>query len=101
MDWKSIIRIILPIIIAQKAPKLAPLVPAIIDGIEQAEDLITAKGTDKLDHVVDLTKTAAVAINTVKGKEVISPDEIGSVAGDAISTAVGITNLISDKPNTH
>ncbi len=95
MDWKSIIRVILPLIIAQRAPKFAPLIPVIIHGIEEAEDLKHASGKDKLSHAVELTKTAAEGINIIKDKEIINIGDLTAASTDAINTAVSIANLVT------
>lgn len=94
MDFISLIKAIIPIFIPFISPKLAPVGPLIVQGIDEAEQLKGASGADKLAHATNIVTTGAIVANTAAGKQVIDINVINSAAKNAISTAVDIANLI-------
>lgn len=73
---------------------LAPIAPAVIAGIELAEQIPGATGAQKKAIVQQIAKTAADGANAQAGHTVIDPGSIELVAGQAIDTTVGVINIV-------
>lgn len=87
-------------ILAQLGPQvllftpLAPIAPLVVAAIGEAEALAGATGPDKLAHVVNIATIAASAANAQAGHVVIDPATMQAAAENAISTVVGVTNMV-------
>lgn len=94
--WFRILKEIGPTVLA--FTPIAPLVPAIIAGIELAEQIPGATGAQKKAIVQQIAKTAAEGANAQAGHVVIDAASIETVAGSAIDTVVGVVNIIHQLP---
>ena len=73
---------------------LAPIAGPITAAIMEAESIGSAKGEDKLAHVVAVAKDAADVANAAAGKQVVDPAAIDSAAGQIVSGIVTAANGI-------
>lgn len=89
--WLEVLKSVAPMVLA--FTPLAPIVPAIVVGIAEAEKIPGASGAEKLAHVQKIARQAAEAANAQAGHEVINPDEMDQASAAAISTAVTIVNM--------
>lgn len=101
MDWKTALRLVLPLVIQAKAPKLAPLTPILVSTAEDVEDIFHGKGAEKLSHVVDAGVDAAELVNASKGRVVIDPAQMHTDGAQAVSLAVDIVNMITKAKAPH
>lgn len=93
MKWLTLAQSLLPIVL-NFIPGLSPLlIPVIVQGIQEAEQ-IKGSGAEKKQHVIALVHLAIETINTAKKKTVIDPKAV-AVADRAIDTAVAIVNLVA------
>ena len=97
-SWFEAIKMLVPLIISLVNPKLAPLASSITAGINEAESIPGASGTDKLTHVVNIATASANAINQATGKTIVNPTDITADAGAVISAAVDIAKTVKDHP---
>lgn len=93
MKWMLLAQSMLPVILSFIPQLPAVLVPVIVQGIQEAEQM-KGSGTEKKQHVVNLVHLAIQTINTTQGHELISPAVI-TVVDRAIDTAVSIVNLVA------
>lgn len=94
MKWFQLAQSLLPFFLMTVFPDLpALLIPAIVQGIQEAEQM-KGSGAEKKQHVVNLVHLAIQTINTTKGRELISPAVI-VVVDRAIDTAISIVNLVA------
>lgn len=94
MNWLSILKTVVTVVLPMIHPKLNAVAPLILQGITEAEQLKGASGQEKLQHVVDLVNTTVAGVNAATGKQIIDPVAVNATAASAISTAVDVTNLI-------
>ena len=83
MKWFEIVKLVLPIV-GIVVPGAAPLVPMIMGGIHEAEQLPGADGPTKKAHVMNIVADGAQAASAT-GKVAIDP-----------TTAVAITEKVFD-----
>lgn len=93
MKWLMLAQSMLPLILSFIPGLPAVLVPVIVQGIQEAEQM-KGTGAEKKQHVVNLVHLAIQTINTTKGREVISTATI-TVVDRAIDTAISIVNLVA------
>lgn len=98
MSWKDIVKTVIPFVLAAlpQTKAFAPLIPVIINGITEAEDLKNASGKDKKEHVLNLVALATEGVNTAAGKTVIGATAAQVAASQAVDTAVAVANLIDE-----
>lgn len=90
--WLTLVTGMLPVIFTF-IPKLpAVLVPVIIQGIQEAEQIKGATGAQKKDHVMALVHLAIQTINAAKKRDVIGADAL-AVIDRAIDTGISVVNL--------
>lgn len=77
---------------ALQASPLAPIAPAVIVAIAEAEAIKSASGKDKLSHVLTVATAAATAAQKLGVP--IDPAAVQSAGAAAISTAVQVTNMV-------
>lgn len=94
MDWKLVVRMVLPIVLREKAPQLSKYVDVIEKGMFQAEDLVHATGAEKLAHATDLIVTGFEAVNLAKGRVVVDPALVRSIGADAMSVTADVAKYI-------
>lgn len=93
MKWMLLAQSMLPVILSFIPNLPAVLVPVIVQGIQEAEQM-KGSGAEKKQHVVNLVHLAIQTINTTQKRELISPAVI-VVVDRAIDTAVSIVNLVA------
>ena len=94
MNWKQLVMEIALISLGSN-PKTAPLVPFVVRGIQEAEDLKNAKGKDKLTHAVTIAKEGVAAVNAVK-PGTINEAAVDAVIASSISAVVDSANVIKN-----
>lgn len=94
IDWKSLVRVIATTVLPIAYPKLAPAVPYIIHGIEEAEKIKGATGKQKLETAIEIANSGAKAANTITGKEHIDIDAMNATIAAGISAVVNGANVV-------
>src|SRR5579859_6329969 len=100
MNWSvfaHLAQMLAPMIITTLNPKLAPLAGAVAQGIAEAEQIPGAKGSDKLQHVLNIADQAAAGVNNAAGKQVVDPATLHEASTEAIDTTVAVLNLLNSK----
>lgn len=93
--WTQTVLSLLPMVLAF-IPKLPPsLIPAIIQGIQEAEQLPGAKGPEKKAHVLALVDLAIQGVNAAKHKVVLDPATVTPVVNHAIDVGIAVANLLT------
>ena len=77
---------------------LAPIAPAVIQAILEAEQIKGATGPEKLAHVMAIITTAAEALNLQAGHEVVDMAKLQQTGAAIISAIIAIVNLVTKKP---
>lgn len=93
MKWLVLAQSMLPLILSFIPNLPAVLVPVIVQGIQEAEQM-QGSGVAKKQHVVNLAHLAIQTINTTKGHEVIGPSAL-AVVDSAIDTGIAVVNLVA------
>lgn len=92
--WLAAVTGLLPLIF-MLIPKLpSVLVPVIIQGIQEAEQIKGATGAQKKDHVMALVHLAIETINTAKKREVIGAEALATI-DRAVDTGIAMVNLFT------
>jgi hypothetical protein len=91
--WLHLIEQLAPLVFM--ATPLAPLVPFIVIGIREAEQLKGATGAEKLAHAVEITHATIAGVNAQAGKVVIDPVGADDALKHGISTAVDLAKLLA------
>lgn len=71
----------------------AALIPALVHGIQEAEQLPGVKGPEKKAHVLELVDLAIQGINAAKHKVVIDAAKVTPVIDHAIDVGIAVANL--------
>lgn len=74
----------------------AELTGAIVDGVNEAEQLPGASGADKKQHVLSIVGDAIVAVNAAKGRQLLDPLRVQTLVSGAINTVVEAVDLVHD-----
>lgn len=93
--WLALVKMLAPIILASVKPELAPIGQEITDAIGEAEQIKGKSGPEKLEHVKNIAKGAARAVNTAKGKEVIDPANLDAAITAGVNTVVEVANVVT------
>lgn len=91
--WFDIIKTVAPIVLMM-IPGMAPLVPLVIFGITEAEQIRGASGPQKKQHVMEIVQAGLTGTNAVAKKELLPPQQTMQTVSAAIDTVVGVANLI-------
>lgn len=94
--WIQILRQVGPAILA--FTPAAPFIPAVLAGIEIAENT-GGTGAEKKAKAIETAVEIANGINAVKGAPVVDPQQLGATVSSAIDTAVGVANLVDRTPD--
>jgi hypothetical protein len=97
--WLAVVVNLLPMILAFIPGMPAMLVPVIIQGINEAEQMKGASGPDKKQHVLSLVNLAIATTNATAKRTVIDGAKAMLVIDHAIDTGIAIVNLLSPKPH--
>lgn len=93
MKWLILAQSMLPLILSFIPGLPAVLVPVIVQGIQEAEQM-KGTGPEKKQHVINEVHLAIQTINTTKGREVI-PASVIAIVDRAIDTGISIVNLVA------
>lgn len=96
LKWLAVLKQIGPVVLA--LTPAAPMAPFVLAGIDAAEHLKGASGPEKLAHAKAITQAAVAAVNAQHGSPVIDPDLADAVYDDAVSTTIGVCNLVHRQP---
>ena len=93
--WFQLITGLAPLILAnvKGGDKIAPVIPVIVSGIQEAEEIAGASGPDKKAHVLK-TVDAGVAAANATGKVQLDPAEVQQVASDGIDAVIGTIHVV-------
>jgi hypothetical protein len=92
--WLQLAQLLAPIILSTIKPELAPIAGDISQGIQTAEQMVGAKGIQKLAYVQDLAAKTADAVNVAKGKVVVDPAGLNVAVEQGVNTTVAVLNLL-------
>jgi hypothetical protein len=93
--WLTVVTSLLPMILAFIPGMPAILVPVIIQGIHEAEQIKGATGAEKKAHVLALIPIAIATINATAKRTVIDTAKVMPVIDRAIDTGIAIVNLLA------
>lgn len=98
--WLALVSSIAPLImiLIPGGAGLAPLVPLIVHGIQEAEKF-KGSGPEKKAHVQGVVADGIDTTNIVAGKVLLDPVSTLALSSTAIDTIVGVVNLL-DRLNT-
>lgn len=93
--WLDLVKLLAPIVLAnvKGGDKIATVIPVVVQGIQEAEQIKGAKGPEKKDHVLNVTDAAVTALNAT-GKVKLDPQEVRATVSDGIDTVVQTVNLV-------
>lgn len=90
-SWLKLVEQLAPI--ALIGTPLAPLVPAVILGIQTAEQIKGASGQQKLILAQQIVNASVMGANAQAGHQVIDPAAVSDLTAKGISTVVTAVNL--------
>jgi len=94
--WLTLVTGLLPFILSVTIPGLpAMLVPVVIQGIYEAEQIKGARGPDKKQHVLSLVNLTITTTNAAANRTVIDATKVMPVVDRAIDTGIAIVNLLA------
>jgi hypothetical protein len=93
--WFALITGLAPLILSniKGGDKIAPVIPVIVSGIQEAEQIKGASGADKKAHVLK-TVEAGVAAANATGKVKLDTAEVQAVASDGIDAVIGAVHVV-------
>src|SRR4051794_37381771 len=93
--WFQLITGLAPLILAnvKGGDKITPVIPVIVAGIQEAEQIAGASGADKKDHVLK-TVDAGVAAANATGKVHLDPGEVQQIAGHGIDVVINTMHAV-------
>ena len=93
--WFQLITGLAPMILAnvKGGDKIAPVIPVIVAGIQEAEQIKGASGAAKKDHVLK-TVEAGVAAANATGKVNLDPAAVRDAASDGIDAVIGTIHVV-------
>lgn len=94
--WLQVLRQIGPVVLA--FTPAAPFIPAVLAGIEIAEQA-GGTGAEKKAKAIETAVQIANGVNAVKGAPVIDPQQLSTTVDAAIDTVVGVANLVDRTPD--
>lgn len=96
LDWKTLVLMLGPSVLANMphGDRFAPLVPTVLHGIVEAEQIKGATDVEKKAHVASLVLDAVAGVNQVSGRQRIDPTVASLVANHGIDAVVGVVNLV-------
>lgn len=94
--WLMLVQMLGPAILNSFGVPLE-LTGAIVDGVNEAEQIPDASGPDKKKHVLAIVGDAIVAVNSAKGRQLLDPLRVQKLTGDAIDLVVEAVDLVHDR----
>jgi hypothetical protein len=96
--WVAVVLQVAPVLIAL-VPGVPPiLVPLIVHGITEAQQITGASGADKKRHVLTIIADGITAVNAVKPGAIPDPAGVLVAAGLGIDTTIATVNVIRALP---
>ena len=93
--WLAIAQYLAPVVLATVpgGEKIAPFVPLVSAGIQEAEQIPNASGPEKKAHVIDLAMAAFQTLQAT-GKLHMDAAQFQSTVGAGVDATVGVVNLV-------
>jgi hypothetical protein len=99
INWGSLVKVIATTVLPVAFPQLTSAIPYIVNGIEEAEKIKGATGSQKLDTAIQIANDGAKAANTITGKDHVNIDAMNTVIAAGISAVVNGANVFhKDQP---
>jgi hypothetical protein len=93
--WLTLVTGLLPMILSFIPGMPAILVPVVIQGINEAEQIKGATGPEKKQHVLSLVNLTITTTNAIAKRTVIDAAKVMPIVDRAIDTGISIVNLLS------
>ncbi len=77
---------------------LAPIAPAVVVAIHEAELIKGATGAQKKAHVLNIVTAAASGANAQAGKDVVDAADVAATASQTIDTIISVVNTVNAIP---
>ncbi len=94
--WLALAQMLAPVVLMNvpHGDKIAPYVPIITAGIQEAQQIPGASGADKKAHVMNLAMAAFQSLQQT-GKVHLSASDFQATVGAGIDATVGTINLVN------
>lgn len=92
--WLSLAANLAPLVLMGIPGMPIVLVPLIVHGIQEAQQIAGASGAAKKAHVLASVTDGIAAVNGVKGKQVVDPAIVTTVVSPAIDTTIGVIKAV-------
>lgn len=94
-QWLAIAALLAPAVLTRVkgGEKIAPFIPAITQGVIEAEQIKGASGAQKKAHVLNLVPVA-VGVANATGKTHLDPVVIGSIVDSGIDAVIKAVNAV-------
>lgn len=91
----NLVNLIAPIVLSnvKGGEKIVPVIPTIVHGIQEAEQIKGASGSEKKAHVLNVVAAGVNAANAT-GKVKLDPAEVQHVASSGIDTVIDAIHAI-------
>jgi len=93
LKWLQIVGRLAPTVLSL-IPALSPIAPYVTAGIQEAEQIPGATGSDKLTHAITIARQGIAAVNAQAGRTVVDPNIADATIAAGINTTVGVVNII-------
>lgn len=95
MDWSNIVFTVLPTVIGA-IPGMPPvLVPTIVTGIHDVQQMRGASGAEKKAHVLNMVEAAITAVNQMRpGVQPLNVTQIMPIVEGAIDTGIAVVKVM-------
>lgn len=91
-QWLEILETVGPTVLA--LTPLAPIAPAVVAAIGEAQQIAGATGADKLAHVQNIVNETVAAVNAQAGHTELDPQLVSDASAKAIGTVVSVVKTI-------
>lgn len=91
----AIVNLVGPVVLAALpgGAVIAPMIPVIVAGIGEAQQIKGATGAQKKEHVMKIVQ-AGIAVANQTGKVKLDPTEVETVASNGIDTVISTIHVI-------
>lgn len=100
MNWVDALKVAAPAVLKVVFPQLTPFIPAIVGGIELAEDLATKDPSlrpSKKQIATDIVQVSADITNAISKAPIFNAEDFAMLVGRAIDTAVQAANEVKKR----
>ena len=93
--WLNLVTLIAPVVLAnvKGGDRIASMVPVIVSGITEAEQIAGASGAEKKAHVLNIVQAGVTAANAT-GKVHLDAADVQAIAGGGIDTVINTLHAI-------